>query len=507
MKKTALFILFACVLVAGQQVAPAAAPQAASAPARPANAPSDSDLYCAGFISTQAPSAGTKVLAGWDWPDQTRFSDREIIYLDSAGLQEGQRLAVLRRAKDPNPRELFRGQRGLLRPLGQLYMEMGRVKVTHLRGNIAIATVDFACDAIVPGDFVVPWEERARPTFRRPVAFDRFAPVNGRTTGRIVGSRDFDILVGTNKKVYLNVGADQGVKVGDYFRAVRTYEDIRRDELDSISLRAESLEDTQKDTQRVLPVARVKDLPRKSLGEMIVLNVTPRSSTAMVTFALETIQVGDGVEMMEEPPPVAEAPVVAPIPPTITCAADRTSLRAGESARITCEGASQDNRALAYSFASSRGRLTQRDNAATLDTTNMGPGSISVRAVVTDDRNLSAEYVTLVNVEEPPPAPAARKLNEIAFKPNSAYVDNAAKAILDDVALAAQRDPASAIQINAFTVERESARIGELRAQNAARYLTREKGIDAARVTTTGTSKGGRKADVWLVPAGASVPQ
>ena len=35
--------------------------------------------------------------------------------------------------------------------------------------------------------------------------------------------KDFDSVVGTGQKVYLNVGSNQGVKVGDYFRATRNY--------------------------------------------------------------------------------------------------------------------------------------------------------------------------------------------------------------------------------------------------------------------------------------------
>ena len=42
-------------------------------------------------------------------------------------------------------------------------------------------------------------------------------------TGRIVLGKDFDTMLGTGMKLYLNVGANQGVKVGDYFRVVRSY--------------------------------------------------------------------------------------------------------------------------------------------------------------------------------------------------------------------------------------------------------------------------------------------
>ena len=38
-------------------------------------------------------------------------------------------------------------------------------------------------------------------------------------------------------------------------------------------------------------------MPRRALGELIVLSVTPASATGMITFALEDVHVGDTVEM------------------------------------------------------------------------------------------------------------------------------------------------------------------------------------------------------------------
>ncbi len=69
-------------------------------------------------------------------------------------------------------------------------------------------------------------------------------------------------------------------------------------------------------------------------------------------------------------------------------------------------------------------------------------GPITVNGTVSDDRGLTASCSSSVNVEVPPPPPTASKLNEINFpdKKKPARVDNAAKAILDDVALKLQRD-------------------------------------------------------------------
>jgi hypothetical protein len=90
---------------------------------------------------------------------------------------------------------------------------------------------------------------------------------------------------------------------------------------------------------------------------------------------------------------------------------------------------------------------------------------------------------------------------------NSARVDNTAKAILDDVALRLQRDADARAVIVGFADPKElkPATLAAQRAANAKEYLAKEKGIDPSRIETRTGSGGGMKADIWFVPAGASL--
>jgi hypothetical protein len=47
------------------------------------------------------------------------------------------------------------------------------------------------------------------------------------------------------------------------------------------------------------PVIHVKDLPRRAVGEIVVIGVTPTTATGMIVFAMEDMHVGDGVELDE----------------------------------------------------------------------------------------------------------------------------------------------------------------------------------------------------------------
>jgi hypothetical protein len=193
--------------------------------------------------------------------------------------------------------------------MGQPYSELGRVRIVDTRGKMAIARVEFSCETIVPGDFAIPYAEKPAVSFHLPERFDRFMPSNGKASGRIVLAKDFDLLLGTGSKIYMNVGGNQGVKVGDYFRAVRTYEADLRDPVDSLSFKASTTDDTQRNPPSIEghmfsktkgPSIRVADMPRRAVGEIVVINTTPTTATGMIVFALEDVHVGDHVELDQQ---------------------------------------------------------------------------------------------------------------------------------------------------------------------------------------------------------------
>ena len=206
--------------------------------------------------------------------------------------------------------------------------------------------------------------------------------------------------------------------------------------------------------------------------------------------------------------------VKQPRPPVISCSPNPDTVQPGGSSTISSVASSPDNRRLAYSYAASDGSISGNGASTTLNAGN-APGQITVTCNVTDDRNpaLSASSTTVVNVVAPPPqappppaAPEVSKLNQIDFKTNNSRVDNAAKAILDEVALRLQRDADARVVLvgEAAPSEHGAARLASQRATNAKNYLVNEKGIDASRLETRTGTDGSQQTQVWLVPAGAT---
>jgi hypothetical protein len=315
MKKTGLLVLLLATAAWAQtnadSPAPLEAPQGTapttnSFPTLRIQTPTYSDMYCAGFISKQTLPDANYVAGGLQTPSTTKFTRGDMIYLHGSGFTAGAEFEILRALRDMDEYEMFPGQSKLLKQTGQPYEEVARVKIIDTRSRTAIGQIEFACDGVNPGDTVIPFAEKQMVNFHSPIHFDRFLPPSSKVSGRIVMAKDFDSQLGTGNKVYLNVGANQGVKIGDYFRAVRSYDEDLKDPVDSLSFKAAIAEDTQKKTPSVDPkfltktngpVIHVRDLPRRSVGEIVIIGVTNSTATGMIVFAVEDVHAGDGVEL------------------------------------------------------------------------------------------------------------------------------------------------------------------------------------------------------------------
>ncbi len=317
MKKTGLLLLLLAVAASAQDASPAAdanapqgtAPTSVSFPIERVQTPTYADMYCAGFISKSLMPNANYVAGGLQTPNTTKFVTGDIVYLSGSGYALGGQYSILRELKDQNRYEVFPGQGKMLAATGQPYGEIGRVKIVDTRNKMAIGQIEYSCDPVNPGDIAVPFAEKPSVSFHPPARFDRFVPKTGKTSARIVLGKDFDSTLGTGMKVYMNLGSNQGVKVGDYFRAVRGYSSDLADPVDSLSFAASTAEDTQRRppsiegnwmTKTKGPNIHVKDMPRRAVGEIVVISVTPTTATGMIVFSLEDVHVGDGVELDDQ---------------------------------------------------------------------------------------------------------------------------------------------------------------------------------------------------------------
>jgi len=92
-------------------------------------------------------------------------------------------------------------------------------------------------------------------------------------------------------------------------------------------------------------------------------------------------------------------------PPTLSCSANPTDLKPGDSATITAQGVSPQNRPLTYTYQASGGTISGSGTTATYSSTGASTGPVQITCTVADDKNHTATANTSVNIQPPPPPP------------------------------------------------------------------------------------------------------
>ena len=98
-------------------------------------------------------------------------------------------------------------------------------------------------------------------------------------------------------------------------------------------------------------------------------------------------------------------------PPNVSISASPTSLQAGGSVNLSANCTSPDNVGVSVAnWTASSGTVSGSGSSATLNTTGVAPGSITVGATCTDTRGLTAQASTAVTIENPPVNPEVAQL-------------------------------------------------------------------------------------------------
>jgi hypothetical protein len=250
---------------------------------------------CSGFIAAAPASKDVFVADGADndyFSDTRQFTIGEFVYLNSrtnATFSVGSEYRIIRPATATfsegffaggigaihsfNRVPLYTGENAAIRSLGKPYEDVGIVKVKQVTPQGAIAEVTFSCRPIYPADLAVPFQPRPIPDYTPSTKFDRFAPPNGKQLGAITAAPSNVVFLGTGDVAYVNLGAADGVKPGERFRVFKIF----------------------RGTDQTL--VSYANLPRESIGEVVVLSTQEKSSVVIVVDNLREISVGDGIEL------------------------------------------------------------------------------------------------------------------------------------------------------------------------------------------------------------------
>jgi hypothetical protein len=257
--------------------------------------PDFSAVYCAGFVNDEQSQNDVRLISGEQSNSKLIFSRGDYVYLNKGsnqGIRVGDRFYAIRPQTDPVQANWFKWQEKLLKAMGTVYADTGHLVVISVQPNVSTAQITFTCNYMQRGDILKPMQERPSPPYKLAEKFDHFAPVSGKPVGMLVTGEGFTNTYGQNSIVYVNLGTNQGVKVGDYFRIFR-YQGSH----------AETVPYTPDFQYKILGFGSTpqkyewNDLPREVLGEGIVIFTGHNSATIFVTHTSIDIYAGDYVEI------------------------------------------------------------------------------------------------------------------------------------------------------------------------------------------------------------------
>jgi hypothetical protein len=273
---------------------------AASAQNVPA-VPIRNDLYCSGVVSSEAIPRDTFVISGEGSSYKITFQEGDYVFVNkgaSQGVKVGDEFSVIRHTEDYTKTEWTKWQFLILRKMGILWEDEGRIRVVVVHPNTSVAQVENSCNYVQRGDILLPFAERPAPPLKSEDKFDRFAPPSGKATAMIITGKNYLSELGSNDIFYVNLGSAQGVKIGDYLRIFR-YTGTEHEYAFQTKRFAFDADGWNGVYGYGSVPAKYKwdNTPREVVGEGIVVRTAPNSSSVLLTFGLREAYAGDYIEI------------------------------------------------------------------------------------------------------------------------------------------------------------------------------------------------------------------
>ncbi len=268
------------------------------------------DLYCAGFISPSEMKSDMRIIGSEEENRVVYYSQGTNVYFEigAQNIRPDMIFAIVRpmgEFKNPFSKDK--------KSLGNFTQELGVLRVLAVQGKVATARIIFSCDDIKHGDLLVPFQERQAPVtdFKNPLP--RYQQTSGQKAGRIVMQREHHEMISPRDVVYIDLGSESGVGVGDKFTIFRqTPKDgnfVRfRDDNVTVQRNGDfgsdkfkgGVDSNDKSYQWRQDVENNRaEIPKKVVGELVVIAVKGKASTAIVTRTTQEVHNGDSIEALK----------------------------------------------------------------------------------------------------------------------------------------------------------------------------------------------------------------
>jgi len=213
---------------------------------------SDSDMYCSILIWDKA-FPELKIIGSEREDERAMMVDSDTFYLNK-GREQGMEIGQMFLALEIGPQ---------IPKIGYLAQKKGKVRIIRIEDNISVARVEKGCGDIRIGNYLIPFEEQ--PTvLGKDQGYDNNLRPGESLEGRVIYlDTDFNI-VSTGHWALINIGADQGLKLGQQMTIFRQ---------------------------------KKAGFPREAIGNLVIIDVQKNTATARILSAREAVEKGDVVQV------------------------------------------------------------------------------------------------------------------------------------------------------------------------------------------------------------------
>ncbi|MFV1951133.1 MAG: LysM peptidoglycan-binding domain-containing protein [Nitrospinota bacterium] len=218
-----------------------------------------STLATAGYIVEDERSVGTIFSSP---EEKLLLSDGDKVYVDMGkkDVTPGKKFTIykyIRLVRHPVTNK----------KIGHLIKIVGELEISEVRKEMSIAFISQSYDVITRGDRLLEYQE-----IKVPMVDPRAEPEKKDINGYIIETKDHKMNVGKRDVVYIDSGFEEGISPGDIFVAYHKGDTIERN------------------------FAKNLQLPNIIIGELRVIYVREKTSTAMITKSTDALTIGNRIE-------------------------------------------------------------------------------------------------------------------------------------------------------------------------------------------------------------------
>ena len=218
----------------------------------------ENDLYCSFFI-TKKPKFEIRIIGSETQNEKIQMSDGDIFYINKGkrdGIKVGDKFTILEVGRTiTHPRKWKR--------FGKIVFRRGIAKVTCLEEKKACVEILKACSSVkVRKSYLIPFEEK-EGLMGKNLGYDICDLKEKELKGTIIYVQNDFVEVGKNHWVSIDLGSKDGIFIG---------------------------------LQMIIYRYVKKNLPRKVIGNLIIIDTQPETSTGKILSCRDAIYVGDEVE-------------------------------------------------------------------------------------------------------------------------------------------------------------------------------------------------------------------